>query len=243
MLAGGQSLIPMLSLRLAVFEHLVDIGRIDELKGIERRNGSLWIGAGTTEAVVGASAEVARRRAPSRESHPPHRPLPDPQSGHNRWIDCPCGPGGRVSGGRAGPGRNHGGCLAPGRRSIPARDFFDGVWSTSMLPDEVARRRVLPRLVRSVRLCRRGIRPSPWGLRHRRSGARHGARGRRPGPALCHRLDRSRSHAGARQSAPKRHSSASASPTSIPMRSVGSLSRISSRYRTISTALPTTADR
>ena len=45
-LAGGQSLIPMLALRLAVFDHLVDVGRIRELQGIERRNGSLWIGAG-----------------------------------------------------------------------------------------------------------------------------------------------------------------------------------------------------
>ena len=35
-LAGGQSLVPMLALRLAVFDHLVDLGRIDELRGIER---------------------------------------------------------------------------------------------------------------------------------------------------------------------------------------------------------------
>ncbi len=59
MLAGGQSLIPMLSLRLAVFEHLVDIGRIAELRGIERRNGALWVGAGTTEAAVESNAEAA----------------------------------------------------------------------------------------------------------------------------------------------------------------------------------------
>ena len=58
-LAGGQSLIPMLALRLAVFEHLVDIGRIPELQRIERRADGLWIGAGTTEAAVGADAEVA----------------------------------------------------------------------------------------------------------------------------------------------------------------------------------------
>ena len=35
-LAGGQSLIPLLALRLATFEHVIDIGRIDELRGIER---------------------------------------------------------------------------------------------------------------------------------------------------------------------------------------------------------------
>ncbi|MGZ4208953.1 MAG: FAD binding domain-containing protein, partial [Actinomycetota bacterium] len=58
-LAGGQSLVPMLSLRLAVFEHLVDVGRIPEMKGIERRDGALWIGAGTTQSTVGANADVA----------------------------------------------------------------------------------------------------------------------------------------------------------------------------------------
>src|SRR5262245_38294035 len=58
-LAGGQSLIPMLALRLAVFEHLVDIGRVAGLRGIERRNGSLWVGAGTTEAAAGSSDLVA----------------------------------------------------------------------------------------------------------------------------------------------------------------------------------------
>jgi CO/xanthine dehydrogenase FAD-binding subunit len=58
-LAGGQSLIPILALRLTAFEHLVDIGRIDGLAGIERRDGSLRIGAGTTEAAVERSIEVA----------------------------------------------------------------------------------------------------------------------------------------------------------------------------------------
>src|SRR5690348_13733128 len=55
-LAGGQSLIPMLALRLTGFDHLVDIGRIAELSGIERRTEAgqdvIRIGAGTTEAVV-----------------------------------------------------------------------------------------------------------------------------------------------------------------------------------------------
>ena len=44
-LAGGQSLVPMLNLRLARFGHLVDIGRVAELRGIERDNGSLVVKA------------------------------------------------------------------------------------------------------------------------------------------------------------------------------------------------------
>ena len=58
-LAGGQSLVPMLALRLAVFEHLVDVGRVEELRGIERTDGYLRIGAGTTQATIERSAEVA----------------------------------------------------------------------------------------------------------------------------------------------------------------------------------------
>src|SRR3954463_2711722 len=59
-LAGGQSLIPMLALRLTSFEHLVDIGRVDGLGGVEQRNGSVWVGAGTTETEVGANELIAR---------------------------------------------------------------------------------------------------------------------------------------------------------------------------------------
>src|SRR4051812_49124878 len=58
LLAGGQSLVPMLALRLAVFEHLVDLRRVEDLRGIERRNGSVWIGAGTRQATIEASDEV-----------------------------------------------------------------------------------------------------------------------------------------------------------------------------------------
>ena len=58
-LAGGQSLIPMLALRLASFEHLVDIGGVDELRGIDRSDGTVRIGAMTTQATIERSAEVA----------------------------------------------------------------------------------------------------------------------------------------------------------------------------------------
>jgi carbon-monoxide dehydrogenase medium subunit len=51
-LAGGQSLVPMLALRLTRFEHLVDLGRIDSLQGIERVGDELRIGAGTRQRAV-----------------------------------------------------------------------------------------------------------------------------------------------------------------------------------------------
>lgn len=57
-LAGGMSLLPLLKLRVARLELVVDIGRLD-LHGIERENGSLRIGALTTWDTL-AGSEVLR---------------------------------------------------------------------------------------------------------------------------------------------------------------------------------------
>jgi carbon-monoxide dehydrogenase medium subunit len=51
-LAGGQSLIPMLALRLARFEHLVGLDRVAALRRLERENGSLVVGAMTRQATI-----------------------------------------------------------------------------------------------------------------------------------------------------------------------------------------------
>src|SRR5262249_4555741 len=117
--------------------HLVDISRLSELRGIERRGQELWIGAGTTEAAVGADEQV--RQAV------PLLTLATPFVGHfqirNRGTL-----GGSIA--HADPA---GECpavaltldavmevLSPrGRREIAAADYFAGVWETTMEPDEV----------------------------------------------------------------------------------------------------------
>src|SRR5690349_23998946 len=58
-LAGGQSLVPMLAMRLTHFENLIDISRIDELKNIELRGDQLVVAAGTPHCLVGMDDEVA----------------------------------------------------------------------------------------------------------------------------------------------------------------------------------------
>jgi carbon-monoxide dehydrogenase medium subunit len=136
-LAGGQSLVPMLALRLAVFEHLVDIGRIAELTGIERRDDELWVGAGTTEAAVEVSPEVA--------SAVPLLAEATPLVGHvqirNRGTL-----GGSIA--HADPAAEYPAVAltldaslevvsTTGTRTIPACDFYDGLWSTTMAPDEL----------------------------------------------------------------------------------------------------------
>lgn len=58
-LAGGQSLIPMMKLRVAAPGHLVDINGLSELSYIRRDNGHLAIGALARHADVAASEEVS----------------------------------------------------------------------------------------------------------------------------------------------------------------------------------------
>jgi carbon-monoxide dehydrogenase medium subunit len=136
-LAGGQSLIPMLALRLAFFDHLVDISRLADLKGIERRVDHLRIGAGTTEAAVGASAEVA--------SACPLLTRATPFIGHFQIRNR----------GTLGGSIAHADAAAEypavalaldaslevlsvrGVREIPATEYFTGLWSTAMEPDEI----------------------------------------------------------------------------------------------------------
>jgi carbon-monoxide dehydrogenase medium subunit len=136
-LAGGQSLIPMLALRLTVFGHLVDIVRIGALRGIERRNGAVWIGAGTTAAAVEHSADVAVAL--------PLLARATPFVGHfqirNRGTI-----GGSLA--HADPAAEYPAvavaldaeleALSPrGTRRIPAGAFFTSLWGTALEPDEL----------------------------------------------------------------------------------------------------------
>ena len=51
-LAGGHSLIPLMKLRLAAPEVLIDIGSIEGLSGISTDNGQVTVGAGTTHSTL-----------------------------------------------------------------------------------------------------------------------------------------------------------------------------------------------
>ena len=59
-LAGGQSLLPLLNMRLSRPEYVVDLGGVAGLSGIEQGGGTLQIGAMTTQHELGQSDEAAR---------------------------------------------------------------------------------------------------------------------------------------------------------------------------------------
>ncbi len=58
-LAGGQSLLPVLRMRLNAPEVVIDLGRIESLRGVREDGDALVIGAMTTHADVHADALVA----------------------------------------------------------------------------------------------------------------------------------------------------------------------------------------
>lgn len=70
-LAGGQSLVPSLSLRLQAPALLIDISRIEKLRGIGLVDGLLRIGALTTHAEILSAPEIARH-APLLHQAAPH---------------------------------------------------------------------------------------------------------------------------------------------------------------------------
>ena len=160
LLAGGQSLIPMLNLRLARFEALIDIGRVESLRSIERVNGDVAVGAMVRQSATEANELIAR--------DVPLLAAATPLIGHFQIRNR-----GTVGGSIAhadpaaeypavalaldaeidivGPGRTQ-----RGRRRLLRRHVGDGAGA-----GRAARRRALPGLGRPVRLRRGGGGPPP----------------------------------------------------------------------------------
>ena len=136
-LAGGHSLIPMMKLRLAQPDHLIDLKGVEALRGIAESGGALQIGAMTTQAEIIASARLAEACPILREAA---ELIADPQV-------RACGTlGGNVANGD--PGNDmpavmmcidasyllHG---PDGERSVSARDFYKGTFETALAGGEV----------------------------------------------------------------------------------------------------------
>jgi carbon-monoxide dehydrogenase medium subunit len=136
-IAGGQSLVPVLAMRLAIFDHLIDIRRIDGLRGIEDRGRDIWIGAGTTEAEIGQSGLISAKV--------PLLARATPLIGHFQIRNR-----GTIGGSLAHADASAEypavvlvmegviEALSPrGTRTIPAAEFFTGIWETALEPDEL----------------------------------------------------------------------------------------------------------
>jgi carbon-monoxide dehydrogenase medium subunit len=136
-LAGGQSLVPMLALRLTRFDHIVDLNRVDELRGVERSNGTLTVRSMTRQADVehdtaaGEAVPLLAQAIPlighfqirnrgtvggSIAHADPASELPAVALALDAELEV------------VGPN---------GTRRVPAAEFFLGTWTTTVEADEI----------------------------------------------------------------------------------------------------------
>jgi carbon-monoxide dehydrogenase medium subunit len=143
-LAGGMSLIPMMKLRLASPEHLVDLGRIRELNYIREENGQIHIGATSTHYDIETSA-LLRGKCPLLAETAAH--IGDVQVRNMGTI------GGSAA--HADPAADYPAALqalearlilkgAGGERTVAANDFFIDTFTTALEPGEIIREVIVP---------------------------------------------------------------------------------------------------
>ena len=155
-------------MRLAVFEHVVDLRRVEELRGIEHRNGAVWIGASTTQATVERDAEVARLVPLLARAVPLIGHFQIRNRGTIGGSLAHADPASELPAVALALDAEFEAVSVRGRRTIPAAEFFTGTWSTALDDDEILATHRVPDLDRPVRLRRRGGRAAPRRLRHRR---------------------------------------------------------------------------
>jgi aerobic carbon-monoxide dehydrogenase medium subunit len=136
-LAGGQSLIPLMNFRLAKPGYLVDLRRVTGLAGIRREGDRLIIGAMTRMAEVERSPEVAVAAPLVTEAIGLVAHTPVRNSGTVGGSLAHADPAAELPAvalaldaelAVVGPG---------GTRTIPAADFFTGPYSTALAPEEI----------------------------------------------------------------------------------------------------------
>jgi carbon-monoxide dehydrogenase medium subunit len=136
-LAGGHSLVPMMKLRLATPEHLVDLHGVEGLKGISRDGDRIVIGAMTTQHELLGSEEIAGSLPILNETA---LLIADPQVRYRGTI------GGNVANGD--PGNDMPALMmtlgasyrlegSSGAREVAASEFYQGAYFTSLEPGEL----------------------------------------------------------------------------------------------------------
>ncbi|TCC65961.1 xanthine dehydrogenase family protein subunit M [Kribbella pittospori] len=136
-LAGGQSLMPVLRLRLAAPETIVDIGRIAELQGVRDDGDALVIGAMTPHSTVQGDPLVGEH---ARLVSLATATIADPQVRHRGTFGgslAHADPAGDLPAVAVALDASFVIAGPDGRRTVAAADFFEGVFSTTLADDEL----------------------------------------------------------------------------------------------------------
>ena len=133
LLAGGQSLLPVMKLRLASPSDIVDLGRVEGFTGVDLKGRSLVIGAGTTHFEV-ANSQIVKESLPVLAELAGG--IGDPAVRHRGTI------GGSLA--NNDPNADYpaaslglGATIITNKRRIPADEFFQGMFSTALEPNEI----------------------------------------------------------------------------------------------------------
>jgi carbon-monoxide dehydrogenase medium subunit len=145
-IAGGQSLMPMMNFRLVTPEHLIDLGGIEDLAGINEGRDKLSIGAMTTQRALERSEGVAR--------HCPLITAALRHVGHQQTRNrgtiggslCHLDPGAELPVAAAALDAVLIAVGRSGERRIPFSEFSVGLLSNALSPDELLARIELPKV-------------------------------------------------------------------------------------------------
>ena len=140
LMAGGQTLLPSLKLRLASPSDLIDLGGIAELKGISVGGGTVTVGAMTTHAEVAHSADV-KGAIPALAALA--EGIGDPQVRNRGTI------GGSIA--NNDPAADYPGAIVglgatvhTNQREIAGDDFFQGMFETALNDGEIITKVAFP---------------------------------------------------------------------------------------------------
>ena len=136
-LAGGQSLIPLMKLRMAAPKHLIDLNGIADLSYIRESDGHLAIGAMTRESELDSSDLIKKKYPIIADTA---SVIGDPLVRNRATV------GGNLA--HADPANDHPATMLAleinviatgpkGKRTIPISGFFTGLFTTSLAPDEI----------------------------------------------------------------------------------------------------------
>ena len=136
-LSGGQSLIPMMKLRLASPKNVIDINGLSDLEYIREADGFLKIGGLTRESGLEASDII---RTKYKMIYETTQQIADPQVRHRATV------GGNLAHGD--PANDHPATMLAlnaqvvatgpkGKRTLPVNQFFTGIFTTALKPDEI----------------------------------------------------------------------------------------------------------
>jgi carbon-monoxide dehydrogenase medium subunit len=145
-LAGGQSLIPLLKLRLAAPEVIVDLGRIGSLRGIREEGDVLVIGAMTSHDDVARSSIVATHALLLSKAT---QTIADPQVRHRGTFGgalAHADPAGDLPASALALDASFVIAGPSGTRTVPAVDFFQDLFTTAIGEGEILTEVRVPKL-------------------------------------------------------------------------------------------------